>query len=161
MACSTCLVYQCFWCEFSITISPSGRSRYEVLVNLKSLFEANIYATHVVLTIPTPSSTARVTVHSATHGKAKHDPATNTVAWRIRRFSGQTESTCLVEVELASTSTTTTAWAKPPISLSFQVPMFTATGLRVRFLRVHEKSGYRPVKWIRYITKAGNYQHRI
>ena len=57
------------------------------------------------------------------------------------------------------------AWSgtnKPPISLDFQVPMFTASGLRVRFLRIQEKSpNYRPVKWIRYITKAGSYQHRI
>ena len=39
--------------------------------------------------------------------------------------------------------------------------MFTASGLRVRFLRVAEKSGYKPTKWIRYITKAGEYLHRL
>ncbi len=39
--------------------------------------------------------------------------------------------------------------------------MFTASGLRVRFLRVYEKSGYKPTKWIRYITKAGEYQRRL
>ena len=53
------------------------------------------------------------------------------------------------------------AWVKPPISIEFQVPMFTASGLRVRFLRVYEKSGYKPTKWIRYITKGGDYQHRL
>lgn len=39
--------------------------------------------------------------------------------------------------------------------------MFTASGLRVRFLKVFEKSGYRPTKWIRYITKNGDYLHRL
>lgn len=39
--------------------------------------------------------------------------------------------------------------------------MFTASGLRVRFLRVTEKSGYKPTKWIRYITKSGEYLHRL
>jgi AP-2 complex subunit mu-1 len=39
--------------------------------------------------------------------------------------------------------------------------MLTATGLRVRFLRVFEKSGYKPVKWIRYLSKSGDYHHRI
>ncbi|KAA3456379.1 AP-2 complex subunit mu-like [Gossypium australe] len=40
------------------------------------------------------------------------------------------------------------------------VPMFTASGLRVRFLKVWEKSGYNTVEWVRYITKAGSYEIR-
>jgi hypothetical protein len=42
-----------------------------------------------------------------------------------------------------------------------QVPMFAASGLHVRFLKVFEKSNYQTIKWVRYITKAGQYQHRI
>ncbi|TMW92312.1 hypothetical protein EJD97_013203 [Solanum chilense] len=41
-----------------------------------------------------------------------------------------------------------------------KVPMFTASGLRVRFLKVWEKSGYNTVEWVRYITKAGSYEIR-
>jgi len=147
-------------CPFKIipVLQDRGRSRYEILVKLKSLFGTNIYATHVVLAIPTPKTTARVNVHNVSHGKAKQEQ--NQLVWRIRRFSGHSESTLSAEVELAATSPER-QWAKPPLSLDFQVPMFTATGLRVRFLRVHEKSNYVPVKWIRYITKAGSYQHRI
>jgi AP-2 complex subunit mu-1 len=40
--------------------------------------------------------------------------------------------------------------------MSFQVPMFTSSGLKVRFLKVWEKSGYQTVKWVRYLTKAGD-----
>lgn len=64
------------------------------------------------------------------------------------------------EINLVPT-TTNKAWSRPPISMDFQVPMFTASGLRVRFLRVIERHNYKPVKWIRYVTKAGKYQHRI
>ena len=39
--------------------------------------------------------------------------------------------------------------------------MFTASGMRVRYLKIVEKSGYEPTKWIRYITKSGSYEHRI
>ena len=45
--------------------------------------------------------------------------------------------------------------------LGSQVPMFAASGLHVRFLKVFEKSNYQTIKWVRYITKAGQYQHRI
>jgi len=39
--------------------------------------------------------------------------------------------------------------------MSFQVPMFTSSGLKVRFLKVWEKSGYATVKWVRYLACAG------
>ncbi len=46
-------------------------------------------------------------------------------------------------------------WARPPISMEFQVPMFTSSGLKVRFLKVWEKSGYPTVKWVRYLSRSG------
>ncbi|KAJ2391814.1 clathrin associated protein complex medium subunit [Coemansia sp. RSA 2559] len=52
-------------------------------------------------------------------------------------------------------------WVRPPISLDFQVLMFTASGLLVRFLKVFEKANYQSVKWVRYMTKAGSYEIRI
>ena len=45
--------------------------------------------------------------------------------------------------------------------MEYQVPMFTASGLRVRYLRIQERTAYVPTKWIRYITKGGDYEHRI
>lgn len=58
--------------------------------------------------------------------------------------------------------TNRTAWARPPIDVDFQVLMFTASGLLVRFLKVFEKSNYNSVKWVRYLTKAaGSYQVRV
>jgi AP-2 complex subunit mu-1 len=42
-----------------------------------------------------------------------------------------------------------------------QVPMYTASGLRVRFLKVFERTNYQTTKWVRYMTKNGTYQHRI
>jgi len=45
--------------------------------------------------------------------------------------------------------------------MDFQVLMFTSSGLLVRFLKVFEKNNYQSVKWVRYMTKAGNYQIRV
>lgn len=53
-------------------------------------------------------------------------------------------------------------WQRPPMDIDFQVLMFTASGLLVRYLKVYEKSGYNSVKWVRYLTKAnGSYQIRV
>lgn len=80
---------------------------------------------------------------------------------RIQRMQGGSEVTLSAHATLTST-TTKQVWARPPIDVDFQVLMFTASGLIVRFLKVFEKSNYQSVKWVRYLTKAsGSYQVRV
>jgi AP-2 complex subunit mu-1 len=80
---------------------------------------------------------------------------------RIPRLQGGQEATFSGLAQLTST-TTRQVWARPPIDVDFQVLMFTASGLIVRFLKVFEKSDYTAVKWVRYLTKAsGSYQIRV
>lgn len=82
---------------------------------------------------------------------------------RIRRFPGDTKYILGAEVELAASVTLQKKhWSRPPISMEFEVPMFTSSGLHVRFLKVLEqKQHYQAVKWVRYLTQAGSYQYRI
>ncbi|KUF82315.1 hypothetical protein AM588_10000911 [Phytophthora nicotianae] len=47
------------------------------------------------------------------------------------------------------------------VVIKIPVPMFTSSGLHVRFLKVFEKSSYPTTKWVRYVTRAGQYQLRI
>eukprot|EP00438_Fugacium_kawagutii_P031694 Skav232923 [mRNA] locus=scaffold1477:808488:809958:- [translate_table: standard] len=137
-----------------------GRSRLELSLQVTAMYDRNIEATNVKIDFPCPKNTAKAHIPNTAHGKARFDPAQGAVVWRIRRFPGRHEYNLLAEVELASTITDK-QWVRPPIAMSFEVPQFTASGLRVRFLKVQEKSQYKPVKWIRYLTKAGTYEHRI
>ena len=50
---------------------------------------------------------------------------------------------------------------RPPITMTFNVPMFSASPLRVLYLRISEKSGYPVEKWVRKVCKAGGYACRI
>lgn len=76
-------------------------------------------------------------------------------------MQGNSEATLNADADLTST-TTRQAWSRPPINVDFQVLMFTASGLLVRFLKVFEKSNYQSVKWVRYVTKSeGSYQIRF
>lgn len=137
-----------------------GRNRLEMSLQVSSMYDKNITATNVVITLPCPKNTARAVVHNIGTGKARFEPSQGAIIWRIRRFTGRHEYSCLAEAELASTMQEK-AWVRPPISMTFEVPQFTASGLRVRFLKVQEKSNYKPVKWIRYLTRAGTFEHRI
>uniref|UniRef100_A0A6Q2WPP7 AP-1 complex subunit mu-1 n=1 Tax=Esox lucius TaxID=8010 RepID=A0A6Q2WPP7_ESOLU len=44
---------------------------------------------------------------------------------------------------------------KPPISVKFEIPYFTTSGIQVRYLKIIEKSGYQALPWVRYITQNG------
>lgn len=54
-------------------------------------------------------------------GKAKYDAKKHALVWKIKRFTGQTESALVASVELIATTREKKAWAKPPINMSFQV----------------------------------------
>jgi AP-1 complex subunit mu len=44
---------------------------------------------------------------------------------------------------------------RPPISVKFEIPYFTLSGIQVRYLKVVDKSGYQAFPWVRYITQNG------
>jgi AP-1 complex subunit mu len=49
---------------------------------------------------------------------------------------------------------------KKPITVKFEIPYFTVSGVQVRYLKIMEKSGYQALPWVRYITQNGDYHIR-
>jgi AP-1 complex subunit mu len=45
---------------------------------------------------------------------------------------------------------------KVPITVKFEIPYFTVSGIQVRYLKIVEKSGYQALPWVRYITQNGD-----
>jgi AP-2 complex subunit mu-1 len=133
----------------------------KVSINVKIFanFSDQLFATHVVIKIPVPKNTAKTKIKH-TFGRAKYEPEQQAIVWRVKRFAGKAECIITADVELIAT-VRPKPWSRPPIQCEFQVPMFTASGVHVRFLRVYDKSGYHTNRWVRYITKAGSYQIRI
>lgn len=152
-------------------------------INLRSLFDAKLSAQNVVIKIPVPPNTRKVkhitvsgfgsaSLGGGIGGKVKHSVDENCIVWKIPKMQGCMDLSITAEAALVidpntsnNTNDTKTHnsnkelnWNKPPISLSFSVLMYTASGLSVRYLKVFERSGYSTVKWVRYLTKGGSYQ---
>ncbi|KAG6407548.1 hypothetical protein SASPL_130540 [Salvia splendens] len=125
------------------TIKELGRTRMEVNVKVKSVFAAKMFALGVVIKIPVPKQTAK-TSFQVTSGKAKYSPSIDCLVWKLVLSSLYHHFHMSLAIQ----------------PYTWQVPMFTASGLRVRFLKVWEKSGYNTVEWVRYMTKAGSYEVR-
>lgn len=139
-------------------VNEVGRTKVEYSIGIKANFGPKLFATNVVVRIPTPLNTAKIT-ERCTQGKAKYEPSENNIVWKIGRFTGQSEYVLSAEALLTS-MTNQRAWSRPPVSLNFSLLMFTSSGLLVRYLKVFEKSNYSSVKWVRYMTRAGSYEIR-
>jgi AP-2 complex subunit mu-1 len=135
-----------------------GTTKVEYSVAIKANYGAKLFASNVIIRIPTPLNTAKITERT-TQGKAKYEPEQNNIVWKIARFTGQSEYVLTAEATLTS-MTHQKAWSRPPLSLSFNLLMFTSSGLLVRYLKVFEKGNYSSVKWVRYMTRAGSYEVR-
>ena len=145
--------------RFLPVMEEQGDTRVIVNVKVTANFASTLFATNVVVKIPTPPNTARARI-TVPSGRARYEPEQNAIVWRVRRFAGGNEMTIQADVELIR-QTKKRTWVRPPIGVDFQVPMFTASGLAVKGLKVYERSNYKPIKWVRYITRAGSYQIRI
>lgn len=45
---------------------------------------------------------------------------------------------------------------RAPITVKYEIPYFTVSGIQVRYLKIVEKSGYQALPWVRYITQNGD-----
>lgn len=139
-------------------VNEIGKSKVEYNIAVRANYGAKLFATNVVVRVPTPLNTARIT-ERCTQGKAKYEPSENNIVWKIPRFTGGNEFVLSAEATLTS-MTNQKAWSRPPLSLNFSLLMFTSSGLLVRYLKVFEKGNYSSVKWVRYMTRAGSYEIR-
>ncbi|EFN55621.1 hypothetical protein CHLNCDRAFT_35389 [Chlorella variabilis] len=143
-------------------IQEHGRTRLDVTVKVKSTFPVKLFATNMVVLVPVPDQTARASFN-ITAGKAKYDPKRHALVWKLKKFPGETEHTLAASVELIATTRDKKPWSRPPLSMSFQVPMHSASGVRVQYLKVWEKSSYKVDKWVRRLLRAnpGDYEVRL
>ena len=136
-----------------------GTTKVEYSVAVKANYGSKLFATNVIVRIPTPLNTAKITERT-TQGKAKYEPENNCIVWKIARFVGGSEYVLSAEAALTS-MTNQKVWSRPPLSVNFSLLMFTSSGLLVRYLKVFEKSNYSSVKWVRYLTRGGSYEVRF
>ncbi|KAK6428081.1 clathrin associated protein complex medium subunit [Oleoguttula sp. CCFEE 5521] len=140
-------------------VNEVGKTKVEYSIAIKANYGSKLFATNVVVKIPTPLNTADISSRTS-QGKAKYEPSENAIVWKIARFTGQSEFVLSAEASL-SAMTNQKAWSRPPLSMQFSLLMFTSSGLLVRYLKVFEKSNYSSVKWVRYMTRAGSYEIRF
>ncbi|KAK1164274.1 AP-1 complex subunit mu-1-like [Acipenser oxyrinchus oxyrinchus] len=139
-------------------IEKYSHSRVEIMVKARGQFKQRSTANNVEITVPVPSDADSPKFKACT-GSAKWVPEKNAVIWTIKSFPGGKEYLMRAHFCLPSVDSEELE-RKPPITVKFEIPYFTVSGIQVRYLKIIEKSGYHALPWVRYITQSGDYQLR-
>ncbi|KAJ3196325.1 AP-1 complex subunit mu-1 [Entophlyctis luteolus] len=145
------------WCE-AVVESHSG-SRIEYMIKAKGQFKRRSTANNVEIIIPVPEDADSPKFKTNT-GLVSYAPELNAIVWKIKAFPGGKEYVMRAHFGLPSVKTDDPD-KRPPISVKFEIPYFTTSGIQVRYLKVVDKSGYQAFPWVRYITQNGDYFLRM
>ncbi|TPX47618.1 hypothetical protein SeMB42_g00407 [Synchytrium endobioticum] len=145
------------WCE-AVIENHSG-SRIEYMIKAKAQFKRRSSANNVEIIVPVPED-ADSPKFKASFGAAQYAPEKNAVIWKIKQFQGGKEFMMRAHFGLPSVKNEDPD-KRPPISVKFEIPYFTTSGIQVRYLKVVDKSGYQAFPWVRYITQNGDYLLRL
>jgi len=145
------------WVDSTVEIYKN--SRVEFQVKAKSQFKQRSTANNVQIIVPVPKNAASPKL-KASFGIVKYAPEKDAMVWTIKQFEGGKEYILRAHFALSSTFGTEedTPTGNPPVTVTFEIPYFTVSGIQVRYLKIIEKSGYQAQPWVRYITQSGDYQ---
>uniref|UniRef100_A0A3B3Z1D0 MHD domain-containing protein n=1 Tax=Poecilia mexicana TaxID=48701 RepID=A0A3B3Z1D0_9TELE len=132
-------------------IEKFSHSRVEI--KARSQFKSRSTANNVSIMVPVPSDADSPKFKTST-GSAKWVPEKSAVQWNIKSFPGGKEYVMRAHFGLPSVESDELE-AKRPITVDFEIPYFTVSGIQVRYLKIIEKSGYQALPWVRYITQSG------
>jgi len=147
-----------FWIE--AIVDSHAHSRIEYLIKVRSQFKPRSVANNVKIIVPVPAD-ADSPKFRASIGDVSYAPEKNSIIWNIRQFAGGKEYLMRAHFGLPSITSEEESGARPPISVEFEIPYFTVSGIQVRYLKILERVlRYTALPWVRYITQNGTYQIR-
>ncbi|KAH3743407.1 clathrin-adaptor medium chain apm 1 [Pelomyxa schiedti] len=140
-------------------VSKHEHSRIEFRVKARSQFKPQSTANNVDIIIPVPPD-CYGPKFSVSTGTCKYAPEKDSIIWSIRQFPGNRDFLMSAHLSLPSISSDDRT-LKRPITVKFDIPSFTVSGIQVRYLKIVEKSNYQALPWVRYLTQSGDYQFRM
>ncbi|KAK9450848.1 Mu homology domain-containing protein [Limtongia smithiae] len=142
------------WIECNVINHPG--SRIEFSLKARAQFKRRSTASNVEIMVPVPDD-ADTPKFRTTTGTVHYAPEDAAIVWKIKHFGGGKEYAMRAELGLPSVKEAEPDRKKRPISVKFEIPYFTMSGIQVRYLKITEpKLQYPSLPWVRYITKSGD-----
>ncbi|KAK7062794.1 AP-1 adaptor complex mu subunit Apm1 [Paramarasmius palmivorus] len=158
------------WVEAAVE-SHKG-SRVEYMVKVIAQFKRRSQANNVEIYVPVPDDADSPKFRAST-GSVQYAPDKSAFVWKIKSLGGGREFLMRAHFGLPSVKNESEPPARAPITVKFEIPYFTVSGIQVhmvffiiqnakdflvqvRYLKIVEKSGYQALPWVRYITQNGD-----
>uniref|UniRef100_A0A673LDG2 Arrestin red cell-like n=1 Tax=Sinocyclocheilus rhinocerous TaxID=307959 RepID=A0A673LDG2_9TELE len=118
-------------------------------------------ALNVSITVPVPKGSVSMSQElSSPDQTAELQPKNKALLWEIPRFPGGAQLSALFKVDVPGLSSASLLEVGP-VSMSFELPKQTCTGLQIRFLRLAPTQTGLSQRWVRYVTHSDSYTIRI
>ncbi|KAF7965109.1 hypothetical protein HWV62_45478 [Athelia sp. TMB] len=130
-------------------------SRVEYMVKVKAQFKRRSTANNVEIFVSVPED-ADTPKFRASTGSVQYAPDKSAFVWKIKQLGGGREYLMRAHFGLPSVKNELDVEKRAPITVKYEIPYFTVSGIQVRYLKIVEKSGYQALPWVRYITQNGD-----
>ena len=120
-------------------------SRIEYMVKIKAQFKRRSTANNVEAIIAVPDDADSPKFRAAI-GTVTYAPELSAMVWKIKQLGGGKEYLMRAHFGLPSVRNDESIDRRTPISVKFEIPYFTISGIQVRYLKIVEKSGYQALR---------------
>mmetsp|Transcript_21717 Transcript_21717/g.42674 ORF Transcript_21717/g.42674 Transcript_21717/m.42674 type:complete len:450 (-) Transcript_21717:38-1387(-) len=148
-------------------IEENSPTQIEIVIKVRADLPQNNFGVNVQVTVPVPSRSNgvsnRLDSGAAAAGQtAEYRAKDHKVVWTIKKFQGGAEHTLRAKVDLREPMSPAIRREVGPVSVSFEIPMFNASQLQVKYLRIVEQHRtYNPHRWVRYVSQSASYVCRF
>ena len=136
-----------------------GATRVRYSLKLSARFKERFIAQDVRVMIPVESDATKPEVQCKL-GTVTYIPEKEAVLWHIKNLQGGKEVELALLISVPSVQVVGNVKSKH-MTVCFEIPYFTPSGLQVRYLKVFETSGYSALPWVRYLTRSGSYTFKM
>ncbi|XP_072514538.1 AP-4 complex subunit mu-1 [Salminus brasiliensis] len=143
------------------TVEKDYGSRLLIFLKLRCDLPPKSTALNVSVTVPVPKGSLSLSQElSSPDQTADLQLKSKAILWSIPRFPGGAQLSALFKVEVPGLSSASLLEVGP-VSMSFELPKHTCTGLQIRFLRLSPTQPGLSQRWVRYVTHSDSYTIRI
>ncbi|RDD42643.1 AP-4 complex subunit mu [Trichoplax sp. H2] len=120
------------------------------------------YSMNVIVRMPVPKATTSVSLPTSRPGQNLEYVSTSKICiWKINRIYGGSHTAIFLKLN-------SDEWSKSsrkeinPLSIDFEVPMFTCSKFRITYLKINNAlKGSNVNRWLRLVTHSGSYEIRM
>ncbi len=150
------------------TVELVSSDRVEIQIIVRADLPEQNYGSNVAISIPVPAGSVRSVSSDVIGGTAEYISSDKKIVWTIKKLAGGQETVCRARINLTG-PLSGGAGSFGPVSVQFEVPMYSMSNMQVRYLRISDARGNgqfggspcaSPLRWVRYVAQSQSYLFR-